>query len=110
MLLLKTSIVIPLQPAASADLFKPKESVNMPPPQTLTAFRELIAGSKCGRVTVGDEVSQVRTSGMGFVVTRWNSKLGLVAHSGQFCERTPGGQVCITRSSHPEDVSSEVGV
>jgi len=56
--LCETSIVIPLQPAASADLFKPKESVNMPPPQTLTAFRELIAGSKCGRVTVGDEVSQ----------------------------------------------------
>ncbi|KAH9925300.1 putative alanine racemase-domain-containing protein [Fomitopsis serialis] len=57
-----TDINIPLRaaksPQAVAKLYKPAESITMPDPERLAAFRDLIAGARSGRVQVNEETSE----------------------------------------------------
>ncbi|KAI0075471.1 hypothetical protein K474DRAFT_1664215 [Panus rudis PR-1116 ss-1] len=57
----RTDLVVPLRPqtsAANVNLYKPASSINMPPPQRLTAFRDLIVGAQSGKVQVSEATSE----------------------------------------------------
>lgn len=45
--------------AGSSDLYKDRDKIVMPPPELLSAFRELILSAKGGTMSVSDDISQV---------------------------------------------------
>ncbi|OCH95277.1 hypothetical protein OBBRIDRAFT_767998 [Obba rivulosa] len=45
-------------PASVAALYKPADSIKMPPPAQLAAFRDLVVGARFGKVQVTQEVSE----------------------------------------------------
>ena len=59
----QTDLSVPLQgvktPEAIATLYKPAESIKMPDPELLSAFRDLVVGARSGKVQVSAETSEV---------------------------------------------------
>ncbi|KAI0807083.1 mini-chromosome maintenance replisome factor-domain-containing protein [Fomes fomentarius] len=58
----KTELNIPLRaprgPTSVAALYKPADQVNVPSPDKMAAFRDLVVGSRCGKVQVPDATSE----------------------------------------------------
>jgi len=54
----KTSVTVPLRENISADLYKGREHVNLPPAGKLAAFRALVGGAKAGNVQVRESMSE----------------------------------------------------
>ncbi|EJD05672.1 uncharacterized protein FOMMEDRAFT_78038 [Fomitiporia mediterranea MF3/22] len=57
-LFLDSNITIPIRSKASSDLYKGKESINWPSPETLYSFRDYIVRAKSAKVTVGEQLSE----------------------------------------------------
>lgn len=55
----QTTVVLPLQPHATSNLYKPRETLNLPPLTRMQAFRDLILFAKSRNATIGEEVSEV---------------------------------------------------
>ncbi|KAJ7684781.1 hypothetical protein DFH06DRAFT_1027944, partial [Mycena polygramma] len=54
----QTHINVPLKPVKSSELYKPADKVQLPSPEKLAMFRDLVGGAKMGSVTIGDTVAE----------------------------------------------------